>query len=99
MEDKKVPLNSQDTFVETQKVLKQLVRQLKIMNFWITFFGSLAIVAVLFTGFLLMKVVTAIQSTEQRITSIQQNAQQQLTVKDDICQSEFLKNTSFCKSE
>lgn len=76
---------------------RQLVKQLKIINFWITFFGTLFIVAFLILGVLIFKVVTFMRSTEQKITDFQSKTSQTLNVKDDLCKSGVLKNTSYCK--
>jgi hypothetical protein len=54
-------------------LLKQLVRQLKILNLWIAIGGTLLLISFLVCIFLLFKMVTFMQDTSDRLTSIQQN--------------------------
>ena len=78
---------------------KQLVRQLKIINFWITFFGVTFLIAFAVLGVLIFKVVTFVRSTEQKITDFQTKTSQTLNVKDDLCKSGPLSGTSYCKNQ
>ena len=76
---------------------KQLIRQLKIINFWITFFGVTFLLIFAVLGFFLFKVVTVIRSTEQKITNFQQQTTDTLNVKDDLCKNNLLSGSSYCK--
>lgn len=78
---------------------KQLVRQLKIINFWITFFGVSFLIAFAILGILIFKAVTFMRSTEQKITDFQFKTSQTLNVKDDLCKSGPLSDTSYCKNQ
>jgi hypothetical protein len=40
-----------------EQVARQLTRQLKIINFWITFFGTIIVVTLLILGFFIFKMV------------------------------------------
>ena len=76
---------------------EQLVKLLKIINFWITFFGSLFIIVFVILGFLLFKVVTFVQSTQKSIENIQVKTSETLDVKDDLCSNSLLSSSGFCK--
>ncbi len=80
-----------------EKVARQLVHQMKIMNFWITFFGSIIVILMLVIGFFTYKTVVFVRTTQQKITDIQTKTTQTLNVKDDICNSSLLSSTSYCK--
>ena len=44
-------------------LVRQLVRQLKIINFWITLFGTVIVVALIVLGILVFKVATFVRTT------------------------------------
>lgn len=78
---------------------RQLVRQLKIINFWITFFGVTFLITFAIFGVLIFKVVTFMRTTEQKISDFQVKTSQTLDVKDDLCKSGPLSGTSYCKNQ
>lgn len=78
-------------------LVRQLVRQLKIINFWITLFGTVIVVALIVLGILVFKVVTFVHSTEQKVSDLQQKTVNTLNVKDDICKSSVLSGSGYCK--
>lgn len=73
-------------------LLKQLTRQLKILNIWISIVGTLILAAIIICIFLLFKVVTFVQDTSSRVTSIQDNTRNTLNVKNQLCDSKTLTN-------
>ena len=81
-----------------EELTRQLVRQLKIINFWITLFGSLIVMTLLVLGFLVFKVFTFVHSTEQKVTDLRNKTTQTLHVKDDLCKNSVLGNTGYCKN-
>ena len=78
-------------------LVRQLVRQLKIINFWITLFGTVIVVALIVLGILVFKVVTFVHSTEQKVSDLQQKTVNTLNVKDDICKNSVLSGSGYCK--
>lgn len=80
-----------------EQLTRQLVRQLKIINFWITLFGSIIVISLLVLGYLVFKVVTFVRNTEQRVSDLQQKTSQTLNVKDDLCKNSLLKGSGYCK--
>jgi heme/copper-type cytochrome/quinol oxidase subunit 2 len=78
-------------------LVRQLVRQLKIINLWITLFGTVIVVALIVLGILVFKVVTFVHSTEQKVSDLQQKTVNTLNVKDDICKSSVLSGSGYCK--
>ena len=83
-----------------EKLQKQLIRQLKLLNFWITLFGSLLLIGLLIVGFFLFQVVSAVQQTADRIKALQDETTQRLDVQAQLCEgTSFLAQTPFCKDE
>lgn len=78
-------------------LVRQLVRQLKIINFWITLFGTVIVVALIVLGILVFKVATFVRTTEQKVSDLQQKTVNTLNVKDDICKSSVLSSSGYCK--
>lgn len=82
-----------------EQVARQLTRQLKIINFWITFFGTIIVVTLLVLGFFIFKMVLFVRSTEEKIIKIQTQTTQTLNVKDDLCGKSLLSGSSYCKNQ
>lgn len=86
-----------------EELTKQLVRQLKILNFWIATFGVLMLVSLGIIGFLLFQVITFVRESSQNVTNSIESAQQRLDLKQQACEgtdsfSKFLRNqTSACE--
>ncbi len=83
-------------------LLRQLVRQMKILNIWITVFGTLILVALIICLYLVFRVVTFVQDTSNKLNSIQENTQNTLNVQKQLCSSDnisgFLKGRSdYCQ--
>ena len=81
-----------------EDLTRQLLHQLKIINFWITLFGSIIVITLLFLGFLVSRVVTYVHNTEQKVTDLRNKTTQTLNVKDDLCKNSLLSGTSYCKN-
>jgi hypothetical protein len=79
------------------QIAKQLIRQLKLLNFWITFFGTIFLVGMILMGFLLVKVGTFVKDSGDKLTKIQTQTTETLDVKSDLCKNDALKNTSYCQ--
>lgn len=85
------------------KLAKQLVRQLKIINFWITTFGVLFLLLLGFIGFFMYKTMVFIHDTTTKMEQIQQTTTEKLDVKKQTCNTtgsvgDYLRNnTNFCK--
>jgi hypothetical protein len=85
-----------------EALLKQLVRQMKILNLWISVFGTLILTALIICIYFVFKVVTFVQDTSNKLNSIQENTQNTLNVQKQLCGSDaiggFLNNRSdYCK--
>lgn len=70
-----------------EQLLRQLTRQLKILNIWITIVGTLILAAIITCIFLLFKVVTFVQDTSDKLTSIQDNTKDSLNLQKQLCDS------------
>ena len=83
-----------------QDLAKQLIRQLKILNLWITIFGTLLLITMIILGVLLFKVVTYAQQTSQKISDIQQKTSQTLDIERQLCDTKtpnsLLQRTNIC---
>jgi hypothetical protein len=83
-------------------LLKQLIRQLKIMNFWISVYGALILVILAIMGYMVFKVVTFVNDTNKKIDSISQQTKESLDFKNKVCSSDSLggllqDRTQYCK--
>lgn len=82
-------------------LVAQLVKQLKIINFWIRLFGILVLATLLILGYLLFRIITYIQDTQHKIESFQQKTSQTLDVQQHLCNtkagSSILQKTDACK--
>ena len=76
-----------------EQLLKQLVRQMKIMNFWISFFFFFVVIAIIICGFLLWQVVSFVNDTNRKIDGIKTQAGDSLNVKKNTCEG----NKDFAK--
>lgn len=81
------------------KLARQMTRQLKMMNFWITFFGSVIVLMMLIFAFFAYKTVVFVRQTQETMTQLQTKTQNALNVKEDMCQSALLSGTAFCSSK
>lgn len=80
-------------------LLKQLVRQLKILNMWIAIGGTLMLVAFLVCIFLLFKVVTFMQDTSDKLNALQDKTQNSLNIQKQLCESDTFSGFLERKSE
>lgn len=71
-------------------LLKQITRQLKIINFWITFFGTVIIVSLLIGAIVLFKIARYTESKVQKFESFQQQTSKTLNVKEQLCTNKSL---------
>jgi hypothetical protein len=78
-------------------LLKQLVRQLKILNIWISIVGTLILTSLIICIVLIYKVVTFVQHTADQVTSIQQKTENSLNVKSQLCDNNSIR--SFLKDK
>jgi len=83
-------------------VAKQLIRQLKIMNLWISIFGTLILAVLLVLGYLVFKVVTFVHDTNEKIETISTQTRESLDFKSKVCKSDsvgdlLMSRTDICK--
>lgn len=82
-------------------LIRQLTRQLRILNIWLTFLGVIFIVGFVILGILIYKVLSFTHDVSNKFTSLQKT-EQSLNIQKQACSnssiSSFLqKNTSICK--
>lgn len=86
----------------TDKAAQALTKQLKVLNFWITTFGTLFFVVLVIIGFLLYQTIAFVRETGDKLTATQESVTKSLDVKSKLCSSnnkvtDFLKkNTGTC---
>ncbi len=73
-------------------LLKQLIRQLRIMNIWISVFGSLILITLVVLGILVFKVVSFVNDTNKKIENITTQTQQSLDFKSKVCDTDSIGN-------
>lgn len=73
-----------------EALLRQLVRQMKILNIWISIVGGLILVTIAICAFLLFKVVTFVQDTRDSVNNLQQKTEDSLNVKQQLCESDSI---------
>lgn len=83
------------------KVAEQLVRQLKILNFWITTFGVLFLVTLAVIAYMLFQVFTFVKKTNDTVVNLKNETAQRLDVKNNACAgqgsvAEWLRSTGVC---
>lgn len=76
---------------------KQLVRQLKILNFWVTLFGTIVIIVSITIGILLFKTYTFVQNTADTVQELRAETAETLNVKNKVCSTSLLENRDFCQ--
>jgi hypothetical protein len=85
------------------EIERKLLRQLKLLNFWISTFGVLLLVTLGIIGFLMFQAVMFMKSTGDKITNFQETTTEKLDVKSQVCNgtdsfSAFIKsNTDACR--
>lgn len=82
-------------------VEQQLLRQLKILNFWITTFGVLLLLALGIIGFFLYQTAMFVKKTSDNVNDFKQSTSQNLDVKSQVCKEgdalgDFLKSNNLC---
>jgi Tfp pilus assembly protein PilO len=82
-----------------EALLRQLTRQLKIMNFWITSVGVVLLAAVIICIILLIKVVGFVHHIQDQISSLEQKTTQSLDVKQKLCDKASIANYLQSKSD
>ncbi len=85
-----------------EQLEKQLVRQLKILNTWITIFGTLMLLTLGVIGFFLFQAVMFIRSTNDNIQTFRETTAQKLDVKTQVCDgtdafANFVRSTGACE--
>ena len=64
---------------------RQLTRQLKLLNFWITTLAVVMLVGFLILGYLIFKVITFTHDITDKFTDLQQKTSQTLDVQKKLC--------------
>lgn len=84
-----------------EKLQRQLIRQLKILNFWITTLGVLLLIALSIIAFVLFQTVSAIKNTTDKIRNLEETAASRVDVQKQLCSgtgavSSFAKQANLC---
>lgn len=70
------------------QLAKQLIRQLKIINLWISIFGVLILATLAVMGYFVFKIVTFVNDTNQKLENLTSQTKETLDFKAKFCQSE-----------
>ncbi len=85
-----------------EKVQKQLLRQMRIINFWISLFGSIVIIGIIVMIYILWQVMSFVHDTNKRIDNIKNSTTDSLNLQKKACEGTgsladyFKKNTDIC---
>jgi len=85
-----------------EELQRQLIRQLKVLNFWISVYGAIILIVLITVVVLVWKIVNFTNDTRQQIGDLRTTVSEKLDVKSDICEGnnslgDFLKDkTGFC---
>ena len=82
-------------------VEEQLLKQLKILNFWITSFGILFLLSLGIIGFFAYQAAMYVKNASDKVTNIQEQTTQTLDVKSQLCGnndqvSDLLRSSGYC---
>lgn len=85
-----------------EALLRQVVKQLKVLNFWIAFFGTITIIGFIVSGVILYKVATYAGNSVKKFESFQQQTSKSLDVKQQLCSDSSISSllgsqSSICK--
>lgn len=83
-------------------IIKQLTRQLRVLNIWLTFLGVVMIVGFVILGILIYKVLSFTHDVSNKFTTLQQKTEQSVNIQKQLCDIKnigtFLhKETTVCK--
>lgn len=67
------------------ELLTVIAKQLKIIKFWLTLFGSLIVITLLVLGFLLFRLITFTSDAVNSVQSFQEDTRQSLDLKQRLC--------------
>jgi len=68
-----------------QLLLKQLTRQLKLLNIWITIFGTIILIALIALAILVYQAISFTRSVSEKVDTTQQSIRDNLNVRDRVC--------------
>lgn len=80
------------------KLAKQLIRQLKLLNFWITLFGIVMLVGFAIIGYLLWQVISFANETRQNF----EDTKESFNIQQQVCSgegsfSDFVRRSGACQ--
>lgn len=70
------------------QLAKQLVKQLKILNLWITIFGTLILVTLAVLGYFVFRIVTFVNDTNTKIENFTTQTKDTLDVRGQVCDTD-----------
>lgn len=73
-----------------EALLKQLVRQMRIMNIWISIFGTLILLVLAVLGYFVFKIVTFVNDTNTKIENFTTQTKETLDVKGQVCDTDTI---------
>jgi hypothetical protein len=76
--------------MNNELLMRQLIRQLKIMNFWISVYGALILVVLAAMGYMVFKVVTFVNDTNKKIDNLTTQTKETLDFKSKVCNSDSI---------
>ena len=75
-----------------EQLQRQIVRQLKFLNFWVSLFGAMMIITLIIVGILMFKLVSYVRDTAQKVETFQQETKEAVDLKKQVCDDDKLGN-------
>lgn len=82
-------------------LLKQLIRQLKILNIWISLFGTMMILAIIVVAVLLYQLMSFLGETNRKLDSVKSGVPSATDLQKEACSGDsslgrFFRNSGAC---
>lgn len=86
-----------------EKLQRQLLRQLKLINFWISLYGAIMVITIAIIAYMLFQMMAFARDTNDRIDSLKSSVSDSVNVTSKACGgsgpvTDWLKSqTDFCQ--
>lgn len=68
-----------------EELERKILRQLKLLNIWVSIFGTLLLVTLGIIGFLMFQAAMFVKDAGDKVTNFQQTTTEKLDVKAQVC--------------
>lgn len=75
------------------KLIKKLSRQVRVLNVFLVIFSLIFLIVLAVTGFVAYRAMQEVQDARATLDSLQRDARDNLTIRDDLCETTGTLNT------